>query len=171
MNAARLQEAERSLNGAAKKVLDCVPFGDPLSMGRIVGLLAERGQKFDPRVVQGCLAALLDSGLVREAAAGTYQRVAIPAKRVTLKVAAPAEPAEAAQAAAGPAPDAPRDTLAKLADMAAATRAAAADLTQLADRLDDLAIEVEERIQAVKDRTAKLEQLSALLRDLNAGGA
>lgn len=169
-NQARLDEAERSLSGIAQKVLDCTPKAEAWTVAQISGELRRAGKNIDLSVVAGCLSTMLRSGLVREPQSGSFIRVV--GKQKPVLAAVPAEPAEPAGLESTTEPQRPavddRGTLAKLADLSCGVRAMALQFADLARAIDDVAIEVEERMQAVNADSQKLAQLRALLKGIGA---
>lgn len=167
MNLARLEEATKSLTGVAKHVLEATPKMEPWTSQQVCGELRRAGKNIETTVVQGCLAALTRQGLVQEKPAGQFMRV-------TPKPKAPTPPAPTLQvvqattpAAAEPSPlPSDRGTLTKLAELSMRLRAAANTLTKFADDIDDVAIEVEERIQKINADSETLSQLRALLKGI-----
>ena len=68
-------------------------------------------------------------------------------------------------------PESASDTLTKIASIGSQIRGAAEDLIALANGLDDVAIEVEERISKIDADTATLRQLQALLKNIGVGAS
>jgi hypothetical protein len=178
MNNARLKEAERSLTGVAVRVLEATPKTEAWPVGQITGELRRLGHNIGPDVVLGCLDTMLKSGIVREPKPRNFVRVNPKEKIELAVVATAAEPPKqadqvpapkAAQQAPGPisAPS-DRETLTKLADLSTKLRASAQYLLGFADSIDDVAIEVEERIQKINADSEKLAQLRALLKGIGA---
>lgn len=168
MNQARLEEAERSLSGVAQKVLEATPKSEHWTISQIVGEMRRSGKNLDLSVVAGCLATLLKSGLVREPQTGSFIRVLAKPKTQLMAVAADAGQGEESPGASTPAKPDERDTLAKLADLSAGVRAMALQFTDLAHAIDDVAIEVEERMLKINADSEKLAQLRKLLTGIGA---
>lgn len=171
-NQARLDEAERSLSGIAQKVLDSTPKAEAWTVSQISGELRRSGKNIDLSVVAGCLSTMLRSGLVREPQSGSFIRVA--GKPKTTLAAVPTEAVCTAEAIEPPKAEPQRQaaddrgTLAKLADLSCGVRAMALQFADLARAIDDVAIEVEERMQAINADSEKLAQLRALLKGIGA---
>lgn len=163
MKQSRIEEAERALSGIAQKVLEVTPKAEPWTIAQIASELRRTGKSLDPTMVGGCLSTLLRSGLVREPVTGSFIRVAAKPKAQLAAVTVDAAPVAIEPVAA--APD-ERDTLAKLADLSAGVRAMALQFSDLAHAIDDVAIEVEERMQAINADSEKLAQLRKLLTGL-----
>lgn len=171
MNTARLDEAARSLSGVAKAVLEATPKTEAWTGPQICSELRRIGKNIETTVVMGCLGTLVRQGLVQEKPAGQFLRVTPKAKAPppppTLQVVQAAAPAEPEPQAAAPTPS-DKGTLTKLADLSTKLRASADELQQFADAIDDVAIEVEERIQKINADSEKLGQLRALLKGIGA---
>lgn len=161
MNTNKLLEAERSLNGMATKVLNAVPIGEAWTPGQICGELKRIGGNPDMRVITGCLNTLKTQGLIKEPEAGTFQRVKITIRTPAVKLVRD-EPAPAA-APATPA-QAEADTMDKIGAIAAGLRALAHQANQIADQIDTVAVEVEERFEKERASSAGLRELQSVLR-------
>jgi hypothetical protein len=162
MNATKLLEVERGITIQARKVLDSVPMNEQWTIKQVCSELGRRGVRMDVDTVAGCLASLKDDGLVREGRRGEFQRTAPKVAVLAAVPVAPVAPVAPAAVAAPPvasAPVDPADTLARIASVAQSLRDAA-------KQLDDLAIEVEERIAVVGAESDKLRQLQQLLRSI-----
>lgn len=177
MTPAKLAQAEQSVNGIALKVLEATPKQEPWPLNKIIGELKRQGCSIGPDVALGCLSTMAKTGLVREPEPRCFIRVTAKERTVDLAVvpskpvrqAKPApEPTAEPEAAPAAEPTAERDTLAKLADLAAGVRVMAQQFTDLARAIDDVAIEVEERIARSNDDSTKLAQLRALLKGIGA---
>lgn len=176
MNTARLDEAARSLSGVAKAVMEATPKTEPWTGQQICGELRRIGKNIETTVVMGCLGTLKRQGLVQEKPAGQFLRVTPKAKSPpppALQVVQPKQPEPEAEAEPAPQPASEppatdRGTLTKLADLSTKLRASADELQQFADAIDDVAIEVEERIQKINADSEKLAQLRALLKGIGA---
>ena len=174
MTPAKLAQAEQSVNGIALKVLEATPKQEPWPLNKIIGELKRQGCSIGPDVALGCLSTMAKTGLVREPEPRCFIRVTAKERTVDLavvpvKAVKPAKPApEPEPAPAAPEPASERDTLAKLADLAAGVRVMAQQCTDLARAIDDVAIEVEERIAKSNEDSTKLAQLRALLKGIGA---
>lgn len=170
MKQAKLDEAIKGLTGIARKVLDVVPIQEYWSMPQIVSEIGRLGSRPDHNVVRGCLRSLSDQGLIK--------RKGPTEKEVYCKVTAkPADEhvkstpeifvnPQATRVIEMPHPASNKDTLGKLAALSADARLISDRLLSLARSLDDLAIEVEERIQSAAQGSEKLKQLQDLLRSI-----
>lgn len=166
MNAARLAQAERALPAALRKVFECVPIADAWTKAQVNGELHRRGTNLAPPMVAGMLDKLKEAGLVREPSPGSFVR---EAAREPVRLAA-VPPANQEQAPAAPMtttkPEDKRHTLDSLAELSARVRSLATTLAHVANDLDDLAIEVEERIDAAGKDGEKLRALQSLLKSI-----
>lgn len=176
MNQARLAKAERSITTTARKVLDATSTEHSMSPAKILGDLRASGVNIQINMVEGCLNSLLSDGLVRQPAPGLYMRVT--AKPRIAKV----NPAPSGEPDIDVTPDSPKhpefeaareETLVKLAQVSSRTRSMSkallqmsGDLAAISDSIDDVALDVEERIQNIQRDTEKLRQLQSLLKQL-----
>lgn len=168
MNPARLAEATKSLSGVAKHVLEATPKMEAWTTQQVCGELRRMGKNIETTVVGGCLSTLARQGLVQEKPSGQYMRVMVKEK---------APPPPALQVVQGTAPavaeSAPpstndKDTLTKLAELSRSLRDSAESLQEFANDIDDVALEVEGRIQKINADSEKLAQLRALLKGIGA---
>jgi|GEM_PF-1010168 len=174
MTPARLTQAEQAVNGIARKVLDAVPKQEPWTINKIVAELNRAGRNLSTDVVLGCLSTMTRSGLLKEVEPRTFIRVTARERAELAVVPSPppqAPPAAAAQASPEPAPAASAapggpDTLAKLASLSTSVRSMAVQFTALAEAIDDVALEVEQRIERISCDSDKLAQLRALLKSV-----
>lgn len=171
LNNARMKQTIDGLSAQARRVYDATPASEAWTPGQICGELARMGLAHDAKVVLGCLMSLVHSGVVREVKAGMFSRVS--AKPVVVKV-PPLEKEpnmRAPDAKPAAVPESASDTLTKIASIGSQIRGAAEDLIALANGLDDVAIEVEERISKIDADTATLRQLQALLKNIGVGAS
>lgn len=160
MNASRVEALTKGLNGFARKVLDAISE-EPTAKKQIVSALAASGSQADIKVVDGCIAHLLETGLVRERGDHTYCRTPAKPRVVRVSNAAP-EPKAEAEAPAGR----PSDPLEILGAVSQQIRELAATMTKLAEAVEDAALRAEQRVADAKAENAKLERLRDLLREL-----
>lgn len=174
MTPSKLALAEQSVNGIAAKVLDATPKREAWPLSKIVSELKRAGCNVGTDVALGCLSTMTRTGLVKEVEPRVFQRVT--AKPRTLAVVdgatekAHAEPAPGVQPATAEQPNPQpedRDTLGKLAHVSAHVRMLANAFTKLAEQIDDVALEVEDRIAAINADSEKLAQLRALLKGIS----
>lgn len=75
MNPARLKSMEAGLTGVARKVLDATPISEGWPASRIQSEIKRLTQsQVDNKTVLGCLAHLVEQGLVKELQHGCFQR-------------------------------------------------------------------------------------------------
>ena len=174
MTPARLQSIERNLTGIARKVLEATPVAESWSVQRIYAELRRLGHSTEFSTVSGCLTSLREQRLVAELRGGEYQRVAQRPKLVEPPATVPeTQPQQEAAtspaittAAAKPAVTSESDPLKQVEALAAEARAIATRAGELAARIEDLALEFEQRMEAVAKETKKLRQLQELLRSI-----
>lgn len=164
MTPQKLAAAESGLNGIARKVLEAVPIQEPWSNKQIAAELSRHGRNLDMRVVDGCLSHLRDNGLIKACESGAFVRV--QAKPKVVRIDRQAERTDETDETHRPArredamPTPQPDPLDKMAQLAAAAR-------QLANDIENVALEIEARAQEIQRDTEKLRQLQALLKSLN----
>lgn len=161
MNNAKLKAIEDSQTGIAKKVLSVVPIADQWRVRDIVMEIARCGSSPDPKIVEGCLHHLCDSGLVKQPKAGYFQRVA-PKDEPEEKAAV--RPLRSV--ATMPTPTKADDPLADLARTSADLRRLAKSMESVADAIDESALAMQERVERAVADNGKLRQLQQLLKDI-----
>lgn len=161
MNAARLQELEKGLSGIAKKVLEAVPISEQWNRHKIYGELGRIGHNIEKASVDGCLKYLMEMGLVREPARGSFIRIVAKPRAQThdIELSAPRVPPQATNPLAVPA-----DPLDQMAAVATALRAQAKHLNEQADLIDEIAINSQDQLTRASADSAKLKQLQQLLK-------
>lgn len=165
-------------NAAARKVFEAVPKAEPWPVSKIANEYARlHGIALDRRVLDGCLSALAESGLIRERNGRVF--ICTPIRRA---VKSPALCADAA--IADEQPDTTPETTPETAatevamNMKAATPAAAvADpvtrlselahkLRGLADEIDSAALDAQQAIENASADSKALAQLRTLLQGI-----
>lgn len=149
------------MNGVARRVFDAVPIKTPWGVAEIHNEIVRSGHsRMDIRVLQGCLRALVDTGLVRERQ-GLFVRTAV-------RVATPAANDNTTSQPDTPMPAIKQDptALEQLAILADQARKMAKDLQAYADMIDTVALNVDKHIEQSQAGAAKLRQLQSLLKDL-----
>jgi hypothetical protein len=158
--ATKLAAAERGLTSEARKVFNVVPIAAAWKPNQILGELKREGINMPMNIVMGCLRALVDDGMVRQTG-DSFLRVTPSERPPKLTLSAVQQPTPE------PTPEpATKDTLTKLADLSAVLKKRSNDLLALAKEIDDIAIEVEERIARADTDGAKPRQLQELLRGI-----
>ncbi len=173
VTAKRLDSLIHGLNGQARKVYEATPIGESwevLRIAREIRRVHSTGPALD--VLQGCLSALRDSGLIKEPVRGQFIRSQVPSYTP------PKQPdPEAQMAAPTPQQPAPAATtlqvktaqrgrsplLDRFGAMAEEARAMAGRLTALANQLEAAAIDVDDAIKEASTGNERLRQLRELL--------
>jgi hypothetical protein len=174
MSQARFNSVYSGLTAIAKKVYEAVPIAETWSIPQIIGELERTGFRHEYRSVAGCLATLLNAGLVQETSKGKFCREPIREKTIAPKEeamkAAPVpavavSPAPAVRAAvAVPAPQ--KSPIDRLGELAARVAAMAGSLKELASDISDAAIDVEAQVEQNEAAMAKVKQLQSILKSL-----
>ncbi len=156
MSAAKFQGEYNGLTSVAKKVYEAVPNLEEWGSARILIELKRVGVPMDAKQINGCLDALVRAGLVREPKPGMFIRQHVkdaPPRPVLVK----SGPVEAPTGTGDPMPEeAPIDKLSGLSSK----------LREIADAIDNAAIEIADRISSESEETNKLKQLQKLLKEL-----
>lgn len=175
MKSTQLERREQALNGIARKVYDVMVMDTPMTPADVCGVLRRTsGSAADYRIVQGCLARLVESGLARETAAGNFIRIAARQKlQVVNKPASPEpdieEDVQLVKPATPPATAttaAPLPTLDRLAALAQTMRQIADAVGGVAQDIETIALDVESRVSSVSADAEKLRQLQLVLKSI-----
>lgn len=154
MNAAKMKQVESGLTGIARKVLDAVPINDAWQSHTIANEIKRMtGSAPESKMVNGCLESLKNSGLVREPKRGMWIRISAKDHDDDTKEPAPANVVEL------------RKQTEKLTAREMLSQVAA-DMMELALRVEDVANEIDKEEKRNEEKTAKLRQLQELLRGL-----
>lgn len=164
MNPKKFEVVYAGLTSVARKVFDATPMSEPWSASRIVAEMARKGSQQDHRVVLGAMCDLCGRKLVREVSTGMFQRMTTdhptppetPMPEPTTRTNCTSPKAGAAAAKAAPRKRGPMELL---ADLSAKAR-------QFAEELDNAALEIEQEFQNSEAKSAKLQQLQALLKGI-----
>lgn len=173
MNQSKMDRTEDSLTSIARKVLDAVPLQESWATAEVIAEMRRKGQNPDFRVVAGCLASLCEQRLVREPVQGKFTRVqSKPVLKAVKEVKAETPVAVATETRNTPETTGTTkpDTLGKIAALSNGLRTLSDALANAAKQLDDVAIEVEERIQSIEADGQQLQQLRMLLKNIGLGG-
>lgn len=147
MNSSRLKVLRNGVTGIAKKILDCVPIMGTASPKEIMTELHRMGTRTDPKIVDGCLMSLLDTGVIRQPQTNRFQQVTSKEK----------EPmSNTATATTGKPADATHDRLAFLAS----------SLRSIANEMDDIALSLQSDDGAEKEELKQLRALKVMLSGL-----
>jgi hypothetical protein len=151
MTPARAESIERGLTAVASRVLQAVPIQEPWNVHQVMSELLRLKIAQPPmHVTQGCLVSLKESGLIKEGPQGHFKRYPVRLKEVSM----PTPPAPALV---------PVDPLMQIG---ATLRAVAQQLVEVADAVDDAALQVDARIEAAQAGSAKLKQFKELFASL-----
>lgn len=180
MSPKRFQALYNAQTSIARRVYDAVPISDAWTVHQVLRELDRVGLPIrDYSKLEGCLNSLCQTGLVDEPEKGKFRR----AKVAPLKIAAVSSQPETTQDEPAPEMSKPTITvkpapaaapaeakkhtnpLERLDELAKRARAAAATLTNLADEIDTVALEIEEEFEANAKAGEKFRQLQALMRE------
>lgn len=175
MSLVRFNAVHSGQTAIAKKVYEAVPIAERWNIGQIVGELERIGFRIEYRTVAGCLASLIESGLVEEPSKGKFcrepirEKTAAPPKEETMKsTATPIPPVAISLAPITLAPvsaAAPQKSpIDRLGDLAARVAVMAASLKDLASDISDAALDAEAQFEENAASMAKVKQLHSLLR-------
>ena len=162
MTPAKFEAKKNSMNSQLRKVLESTPIGEPWTALAIADEMRRVGSGAgDPRSTLGCLSSLVDHGVVEEVAKGRFKRVEIKEKQSNQEfkqieaIQEPKEPEMQSKPAAAPVSN-PIEKLSKLANR----------LRDLASDMETAALELAEQAEKNEHETAKMRQLQALLKSL-----
>lgn len=174
MNHARFTAIHAGMTSVAKKVYEVTPIAESWSAGQICQELLRTGSSVDPRVISGCISALVHAGIVLQQGPDAYRRT--PVRPKPERAAPLAQPETMAKPTPTTTPPPAVPAAAKLTDPAGpidklgALSSRVSNMVELLQALaidiDTAALEIEEQIQAKNAETAKLRQLQALLREM-----
>lgn len=158
----------RGQSTVARKVYGVLPSGasedfSPIDIAR--ELKSGTGAGMDIHTMRGCLARLVESGLVREVVPGRFRRVEtkeklnVSAQRITSLELQTVAPAGAEPATKG-------EPMELIGGISARLRTEARALMKIADDLDAGPLAMAERAQKLGDEVAAVRQIAALLKGL-----
>lgn len=158
MNNARMKSIEAGLSGIAKKVLAVIPVNAAWNSSQIITEIRRTtGSYPDKHVVDGCLEKLWHSGLIVESRAkGFYSR--IPHKADATVSEEQATPPGGNATSTQHQPVANPTTMDRLAQLAA-------DLRELAQDAENIALDIEDDLQKARAGMAKFLQIKELFKD------
>jgi len=159
MNQAKLEKILREQTSVAGKVYQVVPAGDAWTKAQIQSELVRAGVVYDFKKTSGCLQSLAEDGVIREPQPGKFIRATISG------CAKPKEPKEAKKPAKpalikAPEPDNAFDELSGLIAVMADS------VHRMAHLLEEVELEVEQRLEDIEGKSDKLNQLGRLLKSL-----
>lgn len=144
----------------ARKVFDAVPQQETWTVNLVQQELHRVNSSLrDRRVIEGCLASLVNSGLVKEPQRGYFTRV-----KVTEPSADQPQQLEEDEITAMPSPQSPLDRLAEIATQVVQH---ANSLKTLAAQLEAAALDITEQHAKELGQLDKLKQLQTLLKEIS----
>ncbi|MBM2769905.1 hypothetical protein [Burkholderia anthina] len=148
----------------AKKVFEVVPIRDAWSIHQMMSHLTKITKShIDYRVMQGCLSALKDSGLVREPQRGFFQRVEVREETVKTEVQGEIDVPNLKTESKPAAPASPIDVLDGIAGRLRRLRD---DADTLASDIETAALVIAEQGSETQAAVMKARQLQQLLQEL-----
>lgn len=159
MNAAKIADKLNGHSSIAQKVFGAVPANEAWEVYQIHAELRRQGSHVDRSVIEACLGQLTDNKLVKRVGQKPYsfirvnERQAVKRKEEDSKVIPMKDETPKLQAVA------PSDPLSKLANLASSLR-------NIANAIEETALEIEQARSAEADKLDKLHQLQALLKGL-----
>ncbi|MCY1391378.1 hypothetical protein D9M71_62180 [compost metagenome] len=168
MTPAKQEILMQGQTGIARKVYDCVPIAEPWSSFQVMTALRNlTGSTPDSRIVSGCLVSLADSGLIKKTGRDQFQRIPVEQKQKS-KEPQMAEPAKNIE----PAVEAKRvvSPLEMLGELATEIVGMAEHMKNLAARVEDVALAVEQERESSAKSMEQYRQLKALLKNLQGEG-
>ncbi|HHM5244297.1 TPA: hypothetical protein ACRM7M_001932 [Pseudomonas aeruginosa] len=165
---AKQESLMQGQTGIAKKVYECVPISEPWRSFQVLTALRNMtGSTPDVRIVQGCLRDLVDSGLIRRTGTDHYQRIQVE-KKTKPQEPKMGEPAKKIETQSEPKRSAsPLEMLGELANELAGM---AEHMKRLSDRIEDVALAVEQERESNAKSMESYRQLKALLKSLQGEG-
>jgi hypothetical protein len=165
MNAIKMQSIERGLNGTARKVLEAVGWGDERTVHEITQRLTRCGYTYTVSAIVGSLKGMEEQGLLRNRGE-LWLRVRPSGMTPQPKVSPPAP------ASAPPPPvttqleAVPIDPVLRLAELAKTLRSSSSTMAAAASTIEEIALQLEERLGAESEELIKLRQLRDMLKGL-----
>lgn len=136
----KFRTALAGMTSVAQKVYEAVPIQETWPNSSIHTEMKRRGMSYDYSVLGGCLKTLVQAGLIKESTQG-FTRVAV--KQETEKM--------------------PKTTSASLPDQLGQL---ASSLRNVADQMDEIALEIEEQLSSNTNAAKKLQALQAALKEV-----
>ena len=166
MNKVRYEALVASQSAIARKVLSVVPIQEHWSARQIYAELHRQTQAtIDRRILDGCMRALVDAGLVHESPRDSYIREMPKEEQPKMRLVKdePITTTEPTMSMPNPAPTPIKTTV--LADPLERLANVAKRLRGMTDEIEELALEVGHRMESVDADAKKAAQLKALLKD------
>lgn len=177
LNQSKFDSLYRGVTDQAKKVYQAVPITEQWSSAQIIAEINRTGKSCEQRVVQGCLASLKESGLIKEPSIGHWIRTEVRTKQLhsitpmkTVRAFTPPKEEETTvannvQPIAQPKSE--TTALERISNLSAQLPPIIQSLQKLAADIEATAIEIEESIEKTNKDNAKLRQLQELLKALS----
>lgn len=166
MTPAKQEIAMQGQTGIAKKVYECVPLQEAWQAFQIMQALKNMtGSLADVRVVQGCLNSLVDSGLIRQTGRQFYQRIQVEEKQKAPEPKMPAIQQKTEKPVLVPATKA-AGPMEILGELSVEIVGMAEHLKNLARRVEDAALAIEQERENNSENLEKLRQLQSILKSL-----
>ena len=165
----RIEALLQGQTSIARKIYEFVPIGEDWTEFQIVAEMRRvTGSVPDLKVARGCLRDLADAGLIVRRN-DQHRRTPTQEKTQQKEVAMPAV-THATQAAKVAAAQSPIDLLGDIAgSIVALSKSVGEQLQQLANRVEDAALQIEQGQEANAANLEKLRQLQSLLRSIGEG--
>lgn len=176
MSHARFQSIFNGQTTIAQKVYYAVPQQDEWSPEQIATELGRTGVTPDMRILQGCLKALVEAGLVNRTGklgAYEYQREPVrePRAKVTVLTITQKEKPEMNPTTIAAAPKSiietlPANPIDRLGELAQALSHLGEQMKMIGSQIADTAIEIQQQMESESDQLKKVKQLGELMKSL-----
>ena len=162
MNHAKYQQLVAGHSSIAQKVLSVIPFQEDWDSRAIRTELLHRTRSApDLRIVEGCLRALADSGLIKSVGREHWRRAPVTPPPVAASVKPATESHQEVPVKEQPKPAA--SAFDRMATAASELRTAAKHLDKVAAQFEEAALEAQQQIQEERKKSEKFHQLRQLL--------
>jgi len=161
MTPARFQSVFSGQSTVAKKIFEMVPIQEAWAPVQISSALTRVTKStVDRRVLDGCLTALKDAGLIKEPRRGEFQRIEVREKEEA-KV-----PKTEVATFVGTIASTPKSPIAILSTIAARLGAVNDEVKKIASDIETAALVIEEDMTENEENLGKLRQLQSILKSL-----
>lgn len=148
----------------ARRIFDFVPKQEAWPIHYIVRELHRAGISTAPDIIQGCLCALREAGLVKEVHKNSWRAVEVRVSQQQPEAPTDDEDDDVVDQTKKPNEPVVVDTLTSISNEAARLRHQAKELEASAKRLDDIALTIEQQRLSDAAAVRKFEQLRELLK-------
>jgi hypothetical protein len=167
MNKLKFDNVYSGLNATCKKVYDCVPSNDRWKKTLIHSEIKRRGFNYDASHVDGCLHALLKSGLITDQASGFRRVDIIDTENDKLivndtyfeKLADDLDKAVSTKKTNA-------NPFDKISDIADEVKTLIAGMNKLLESVEETAIYIQDEISKIEEKNKSLKQLQNILKNL-----